>query len=144
MMKSLNKTGRQGGPPKQTINPPQPGLSSRRLFLKQALAIGVAGLIGPGLLAACSNEQAAERTGAKRAPEGAASSICEGAAELSAGDVAARQAVNYVDESPQAGQVCANCRFFKPPAAGAACGGCEVVKGPIAPEGYCSAWVAQS
>jgi hypothetical protein len=149
MMNSLNKKGRSGGPPEQTINSPQPGLTSRRIFLKQAIAIGAVGLIGPGLLAACSDNQAAERVGTGNgstnptSPEGAAASICEGAAELSTGDVAARQAVGYVDASPHADKVCANCQFFKQPAAGAACGGCQVVKGPIAPEGYCNAWVAQ-
>jgi len=149
MMNSFNKKGRPGGPPEQTINLPQPGLSSRRLFLKQAIAIGAVGLIGPGLLAACSNEQAAERIEAETgstnqtSPEGTASSKCEGSAELSAGDVAARQAVGYVDESPHTGKLCANCRFFTRPAAGAACGGCQVVRGPIAPKGYCNAWVAQ-
>ncbi len=123
---------------------------SRRTFLKQAVAIGAAGLIVPGLLTACSNENAAERieteTGPtdKTSPGAAASGNCEGSADLPAGDIAARQAVNYVDESPQADKFCANCQFFKQPTAGAACGGCEIVKGPIAPEGYCNAWVVQS
>ena len=35
---------------------------SRRLFLKQAVASGAAGLLGPGLLTACGNENAAERS----------------------------------------------------------------------------------
>ena len=111
---------------------------SRRLFLKQIVAIGAAGLIGPGLLTACSSENTAERIES----EPAASGGCEESADLLAADIAARQAVNYVDESPQAGKTCANCRFFKQPVAGAACGGCEIVKGPIASEGYCNAWVA--
>jgi hypothetical protein len=111
---------------------------SRRLFLKQIVAIGAAGLVGPGLLAACSSGNTVERIES----EPAASGGCEESADLPAADIAARQAVNYVDESPQAGKSCANCRFFKQPAAGAACGGCEIVKGPIASEGYCNAWVA--
>jgi hypothetical protein len=111
---------------------------SRRLFLKQVAAIGAAGLVGPGLLMACSNGNAAERVESERA----ASGKCEGSVDLPAADIAARQAINYVDESPQVDKSCANCRFFKQPAAGAACGGCEILKGPIASEGYCNTWVA--
>lgn len=111
---------------------------SRRLFLRQMGAIGAAGLIGPGLLLACSSENTAERA----RTETAASGKCEESVDLPASDIAARQAVNYVDETPQADKSCANCRFFKQPTAAAACGGCEIVKGPIAAEGYCNAWVA--
>jgi len=123
---------------------------SRRLFLKQAVAIGAAGLTVPGLLIACSNENAAERIETeigstdKTLPEAAAPGECEGGTDLPAGDMTARQAVNYVDESPHVDKECANCRFFKQSSAGATCGGCEVVKGPIAPGGFCNAWVVQS
>jgi hypothetical protein len=146
----LNKEGRHSDKPEQNPPPLRPSPCSRRLFLKQVVAIGAAGLIAPGLLTACGNENAAERseteTGLtdKASPGAAASGKCEASADLPAGDVAARQAVNYVDESPQADKICANCQFFKQPEAGAACGGCEIVKGPIAPEGYCNAWVVQS
>jgi hypothetical protein len=123
---------------------------SRRLFLRQVVTIGVAGLVGPGLLLACSSGNGAERiesepeTADKTSPGAAASGKCEGSSDLSAADIAARQAIKYVDESPQADKICANCRFFKQPAAGAVCGGCEIVKGPIAAEGSCNTWVAQS
>jgi hypothetical protein len=118
---------------------------SRRLFLRQMVAIGVAGLVGSGLLTACGNGDEAERSEAETGPAGAAASgECEGSDDLAAGDVAARQAVNYVAESPQADKFCANCRFFKQPAAGAVCGECVIVKGPIVSQGYCNAWVAQS
>ena len=145
-----NKASRPSDQPEQNTNSLRPSLWSRRLFLKQAVALGVVGLRGPGLLAACGNEKAAERikteTGPtdQTSPGAAVSGKCAGSADLPAGDVAARQAVNYVDESPQTDKFCANCRFFKQPAAGAVCGGCEIVKGPIAPVGYCNAWVAQS
>jgi hypothetical protein len=144
-MKHLTKTYYSSDQAEQNPNPLRPGLHSRRTFLKQAVALGAAGLIMPGLLTACGNGNAAERNQTETgptSPEVAVSGKCEGSAELSAGDIAARQAVKYVDESPQAGKVCAGCRFFKQPAAGAACGGCEIVKGPIASEGYCNAWVA--
>jgi hypothetical protein len=112
---------------------------SRRLFLKQVATIGAAGLVGPGLLEACSSGNAAERVESERAVSGK----CEGSADLSAADIVARRAIKYVDDSPQTDKICANCRFFKQPAAGATCGGCEIVKGPIAADGYCNTWVAQ-
>lgn len=121
---------------------------SRRLFLRQMVAIGAAGLIGPGLLTACSSENAAERIERETGQSdptlsgAAASGKCEESDDLPAADITARQAVNYVDESSHPDNNCANCRFFKQPTAGAACGGCEIVKGPIAAEGYCNAWVA--
>ena len=149
-MNRLNKVCRPSDKDEQNTNPLWSSTYSRRLFLQRTLVIGAAGLIAPGLLAACGNGNATERNEAetgptdKTAPGAAASGKCEGSADLPAGDVAARQAVNYVDESPEAEKFCANCRFFKQPAADAVCGGCEIVKGPIAAEGYCSAWVAQS
>jgi hypothetical protein len=121
---------------------------SRRLFLKQIVAIGAAGLTVSGLLTSCSNENAAERgeteTGSldRTSPGATASGTCKESADLPAADRAARQAVNYEEESPHADKFCANCRFFKQPVTGAACGGCEIVKAPIAREGYCNAWAA--
>lgn len=117
-----------------------PSRYSRRTFFKQAVAIGAAGLVGPGLLAACGNENAGERSES----ETTAAGKCQESADLPASDIAARQAVNYVDESPHVDKECVNCRFFKQSSAGATCGGCEVVKGPIAPGGFCNAWVVQS
>ncbi|MBI1878939.1 MAG: high-potential iron-sulfur protein [Chloroflexi bacterium] len=149
-MNRLNKEGHHSDKPEQNPPPLRPSPCSRRTFLKQVVAIGAAGLIAPRLLMACSNENAAERIETETGPTdqtlpGAATSgKCKESADLPAGDVAARQAVNYVDESPQTDKICANCQFFKQPAAGAACGGCEIVKGPIAPEDYCNAWVVQS
>lgn len=117
-----------------------PSRYSRRTFFKQAVAISATGLVGPGLLTACGNENAAERSES----ETTVSEKCQESADLPASNIAARQAINYVDESPHLDKECANCRFFKQSSAGATCGECEVVKGPIAPGGFCNAWVVQS
>lgn len=105
---------------------------TRRAFLKRTLAVGAAALIAPGLLAACNGEQQ-NGTGSQ-----SSASTCEGGGI----DAVTRRALNYVDESPHADKVCANCRFFTAPSDGEACGGCEIVSGPIAPAGYCTAWAA--
>ncbi|HXV42272.1 MAG TPA: high-potential iron-sulfur protein, partial [Anaerolineae bacterium] len=121
---------------------------SRRNFLKRAVFIGAAGLMVPGLLSACGNEGAAQRTetaSSGNSPEKEANVVaaCAATAELSTIDSATRKSLNYVDESPEPEKFCANCRFFKQPEADAVCGGCEIVGGPIAPKGYCNTWVAQ-
>ena len=132
---------------------------SRRTFLKQLVAISATGLVGATLLTACGKAEGGERSETdtrstdQTSPAAAAccnswrrqhfAGKCEGSDNLSAGDMTARQAVNYVDESPQLDKDCANCRFFKQPATGTVCGGCDVVKGAIAPEGYCNAGVFQ-
>lgn len=126
-----NKDKHQGG------KPFLPNDFSRRLFLQQALTLGAA-----GLLVACSGGSN-NRTQAGDASTGATtSSRCEGQAELSSQAQAAREAVTYVDQSPEAGKTCANCRFFKQPQAVPDCGGCEIIQGAVTPEGYCTAWVA--
>jgi hypothetical protein len=148
-MHYLNEEGGPSNKPTQNTNLLLPNACSRRTFLKQAIGIGAVGLFVPGLLTACGNENAAERVETETgpndgtSPEAAVPGKCEGSTDLPAWDRVARQAVNYVDKSPQADKSCANCQFFKQPAAGVACGGCEIVAGPIAPEGYCNAWAAQ-
>ena len=149
-MPNSNKENRHNDKQEQNMDLFLQSSYSRRTFIKQVVAIGTAGLIGPVLLTACGSENVAERSEAETGPtdqtssEATGSEKCEGSTDLPASDIAARQAVNYVDESPHTGKDCANCRFFKQPPAGVACGGCEIIKGLIAAEGYCNAWVAQS
>ena len=67
---------------------------------------------------------------------------CEGYDALTEQELQARAALNYVDETPVAGQRCDNCRFYQRPAGGSACGGCQLFAGPVAPGGYCTSWAA--
>ena len=146
MRKQLNNEGHPNGPSEQNPHLLRPGPCSRRTFLKHAVVVGAAGLIGPALLTACGSGNAADTKTepTQILPRSATSGKCEESANLPSGDIAARQAVNYVDESPQAEKSCAICRFFKQPAQDVTCGECEIIKGPIAPGGYCNTWVAQS
>ena len=102
---------------------------TRRHFLGQAVTVSLAAV----WLTACNGNQ----------DNATATAVCEGEEALSVADRTTRQAVNYVDQAPDANKTCANCRFFQQPAVTLVCGGCEVVKGPIAPGGYCTTWVAQ-
>ena len=65
---------------------------------------------------------------------------CEGYDALTPGDLQARQALGYVDVTPDPAQRCDNCRLYNAPVGGSACGGCQLFQGPVAPAGYCTAW----
>ena len=96
---------------------------SRRRFLASAGAVlGVA-----PLLSACGGDVVAAAS-------------CEGYDALSPTDVQARQALGYVDVTPDPAQRCDNCRLYNQPVGGSACGGCQLFLGPVAPAGYCTAW----
>lgn len=48
-----------------------------------------------------------------------------------------RKALQYVDKSKKAGQVCSGCIQWVAPEKGATCGGCKLFSGPVNPNGYC-------
>lgn len=98
---------------------------SRRRFLVSAGAVlGV----GP-ILAACGGGDVTAAS-------------CEGYDALTPGDLQTRQALGYVDVTPDPAQRCDNCRLYNAPTGGSACGGCQLFAGPVAPAGYCTAWAA--
>lgn len=101
-------------------------VSRRRFLAATSAALG----LGP-VLAAC---------GGGGPPSSA--SQCEGYGSLTPEQIQSRQALNYVDQSPRADQVCANCRLYQAPPAQDACGGCQLFAGPVVPKGYCTGWVA--
>jgi hypothetical protein len=115
---------------------------SRRYFLRRTAALGATGLLLPGLLTACGGENATESSG--ESGSSAVGSQCVENIDLSWRETMGREAVSYVDESPNPAQLCSNCRFYQPSDADAACGTCEIVAGPIAAAGYCSAWAVHS
>lgn len=99
---------------------------SRRRFLVSAGAVlGV----GP-ILAACGGDDAVT------------AASCPGYGDLSAQDLQTRQALQYVDASPNPAQSCSNCRLYNQPEGGSACGGCQLFAGPVAPGGWCASWQA--
>ena len=102
---------------------------SRRHFLSRVTAAGAV-LGAGGLLAACGGG----------APTTAAA--CDGYADLTPGEIQARQNFNYVDQTPIAAQNCANCASYKAPAGEGACGGCLLFAGPVVANGYCTGWAA--
>ena len=49
-----------------------------------------------------------------------------------------KEAVNYVDATPNPEQICGNCVFWVPGAEPEGVGACQMVQGEIAYEGWCS------
>ena len=101
-------------------------VSRRRFLASAAAAAGLAPLVagcGDGTIRAAS---------------------CDGYSALDAAALQQRQALGYVDVTPDPAQVCSNCRFYQTPAPDAACGGCQLFAGPVAPAGYCASWVAMA
>ena len=96
---------------------------SRRRFLAAAGALGLAPL------AACGDKTVR-------------ASSCPGYDALDATALQQRQALGYVDVTPDPAQQCQNCRFYQTLATLAPCGGCQLFAGPVAPAGYCASWVA--
>jgi High potential iron-sulfur protein len=101
---------------------------SRREYLKQSGCLGLAA--GLGLLhSACGSHAASS------------SLTCTDASGLNAEEMKARDALKYVDRSPDPSKTCKNCQLFEKPAETGRCGGCALAKGPYHPDGYCIAWV---
>jgi hypothetical protein len=120
--------------------PPSP---SRRHFIGRIAALGAAGLGGSTLLAACGGD------GADTAAPGdipypvVDASTCQGYDTLDQQALAARQALNYVDVTPEEGQYCGNCRFQQAYEQDASCLGCQLFAGPVSPAGWCSSWAVE-
>ena len=117
--------------------------TSRRAFLGRVAALGLG---ASAFLAACGGgEEPAPAAGAG-APAPANGNVvaaeCEGYAALTPEEIQPREALGYVDNTPDPAKMCSNCRFYNVPEGGAACGGCQLFKGPVAPGGYCNSWAA--
>ncbi len=131
---------------------------SRRSFLQRLSIIGVAGVGGSTLLSACGgSEDGGESGGAQSqtSDEGAAATAdlnCDDLSALSDAQMQQRQSMveslNYVAETPNPEQNCANCALYQQPEAEEttdnACGGCQLFPGPVYPNGYCTSWAPAS
>jgi hypothetical protein len=69
---------------------------------------------------------------------------CSDTNGLSEPEKMARNALQYVDHSPQPDKKCNGCQHYVAPPEISQCGSCKVVKGPIHPEGYCTSWVKKA
>lgn len=106
--------------------------ATRRAFVRRLAGLGALTLGGPALLAACGDGGAVT------------AASCPGYDALTPQDRQMREALNYVDVSPNPAQLCTNCQFYVPEEGGSRCGGCTLFAGPVAPGGWCSSWAARA
>lgn len=104
--------------------------SSRRIFLRRVLSVGAAGMAAAGVLAGCGDGGGGEET----------AQACD-TSGLSEQEMARREALKYVSQTPKPNQRCDNCQFWQPDQVEGTCGGCQILPGPVHPAGWCSSWV---
>lgn len=127
----------------------------RKSFLKKAGVIGITTVSGSALLTACGGSEGTSETQTESTPapeveesapvvEATEADCSEYNKDLTEADMQTRQALNYKEETPNAEQVCTNCRFWLPDKFEGACGGCQLIpNGAVNPQGWCQSWVAQ-
>jgi hypothetical protein len=71
-------------------------------------------------------------------------SSCQDLGGLSAEEVRAREALEYLDRSADPTRTCAACLQFVEPGSAFSCGSCRLVRGPIHPAGSCRAYSARA
>lgn len=103
---------------------------SRREFLTR-LGVGALVVGGVSALAACGKSGGGDAAAACTDPGG--------------GSKAQRDALHYVDKSPNADKNCTNCQLYLAAAGGAPCGKCTAFAStPVAPTGYCDSWAKKA
>ena len=131
---------------------------SRRDFLQRLSIVGVAGIGGSTLLSACGGGSDGESGGGAEEQTSAAGG--QATADLDCDDLSAlsdaqmqqrnqmAESLNYVAETPNPEQNCANCALYQQPedeeTTDNACGGCQLFPGPVYPNGYCTSWAPAS
>ena len=129
---------------------------TRKKFLTNASMLGLTTFMGGAWLSSCSSpsgqtEQESgsdvptapsqEETDAAADPVGPETEACNDLSGLTEQEVAQREQLQYVAQSPKPESVCSNCRFWQASQdEESACGGCQLIKGPIHPNGWCQTW----
>ncbi len=108
------------------------GKSRRHFFVK-----GIGLVAGAWILDSCGGGEKTEQDAAGSTP---VVTSCDDLSNVSKEDIAARQKLGYVKESPIADNQCQNCNLYLPPKNGQTCGGCMLFKGPVFPTSYCTYW----
>lgn len=118
--------------------------TSRREFLQKLTLFGTAGAVTPIVISACGGgDGAGEGIGTEETAAANGNFSCTDTSGLTEQEIQMRENAEYVDETPNPDQYCANCQLYEEPVGDEQCGGCQVIQGPIHPDGYCTLWVAQ-
>jgi hypothetical protein len=100
---------------------------SRRSLLRRGVQLPIGGL----LLASAGSAAAL-----------AADKVCADVKNMDSGQKSIREALNYVEKSPDPAKTCGACGFFMATADG--CGTCMIFTGPANAMGHCESWSAKS
>lgn len=121
---------------------------SRRDFLQRLSALGIAGVGASTVLSACGGGGGDDASSGSADAGGSSDLSCDDLSGLSDQQISQREtqvdALQYVEETPNPDQNCANCSFWQAPEGNADCGGCQLFPGPVHPNGWCNSWVAAS
>lgn len=110
----------------------------RRRFIRESLHFLSFSFFTGLVWGACRKK---ENTKSKEEATAAASADpCNDLSGVSENDVALREKLGYVTESPIEENQCGNCNLYLPPKEGGNCGGCMLFKGPVYASGYCTYW----
>jgi len=111
--------------------------NSRRQFLEKCFSAGGVLLTGTLLLGSCGqNKDRDEVSNGTNTPVDS----CDDLKAVGESDIAVREKLGYVQESPIADNQCHNCNLYLPPKTGQNCGGCMLFKGPVYAAAYCTYW----
>lgn len=109
----------------------------RRAFIRDAYR--ACGIIVAGAIALTGCGRQENKTEAVTEPLDPADP-CGDLSNVSEKDIAVREKLGYVKESPLPDNQCQNCNLYLPAKSGEACGGCMLFKGPVYAEAYCTYW----
>ena len=114
---------------------------TRRQFLEKIYNNCGIALAGTLTLIGCgkSDQQSAEGSDSS-AKQRDPADPCGDLTDVNEKDIALREKLGYVKESPLPDNQCQNCNLYLPPKEGQACGGCMLFKGPVYASAYCTYW----
>lgn len=110
---------------------------SRREFVSRIMGASAVLIPTVAVLSGCGEKKKTEE---KEAIAPADVTDCRDLTGVSKADMAIREKLAYVNESPLPESECANCNLYLPPAKEKKCGGCMLFKGPVEAQGYCTYW----
>jgi hypothetical protein len=109
---------------------------SRRAFISRLAAMSAMSISVIAAFSGCDKKNQKVET----ADTAAEPVDCRDLSAVSKEDIAIREKLAYVNESPMPDNQCANCNLYLPPSGGKKCGGCMLFKGPVEAKGYCTYW----
>jgi hypothetical protein len=133
--------------PRESSDTPRNGVS-RRGFIQKISALGLASLGASAVLAGCGSDDSSDSASDDASTTASADLECDDLSGLTDTEKKRRaaqvDALNYVDQTENPDQNCANCLFYQQPTGGSECGKCQLFPGPVHPNGWCSTWQAKA